>query len=86
MEPKKAAPVIEKLDKDLVVELFRQLPQKQVTSILENMSADKSVAISEYYGRVRSAREYDILKEMNQSLRKEFDDCKGMPKDAPAGE
>ncbi len=80
MEPKKAAPVIEKLDKDLVVELFKNMPQKQVTAILEVMSPDKSVMISEYYGRVRSAREYDVLKEMNQSLRKEFDDCKGMPK------
>ena len=82
MEPKKAAPVIEKLDKDLVVELFKQMPQKQVTAILETMSPDKSVTVSEYYGRVRSAREYDLLKEMNQSLRKEFDDCKGMPKTA----
>ena len=80
MEPKKAAPVMEKLDKDLVVEMFKQLPQKQVTAILETMSADKSVALSEYYGRIRSAKEYDILKEMNASLRKEFDDCKGMPK------
>jgi flagellar motility protein MotE (MotC chaperone) len=79
MEPKKAAPVFEKLDKDLVVELFKKLPQKQVTAILETMSPDKSVQLSEYYGRVRSAREYDVLKEMNQSLRKEFDDCKGMP-------
>jgi flagellar motility protein MotE (MotC chaperone) len=82
MEPKKAAPVMEKLDKDLVVELFKAMPQKQVTAILEAMNPDKSVTISEYYGRVRSAREYDILKEMNQSLRKEFDDCKGMPKAA----
>jgi len=80
MEPKKAAPVLEKLDKDLVVELFKALPQKQVTAILEVMAPDKSVMISEYYGRVRSAREYDVLKEMNQSLRKEFDDCKGMAK------
>ncbi len=80
MEPKKAAPVLEKLDKDLVVELFKALPQKQVTAILEVMTPDKSVMISEYYGRVRSTREYDVLKEMNQSLRKEFDDCKGMGK------
>lgn len=79
MEPKKAAPVIEKLDKDLVVELFKAMPQKQVTAILENMNPDKSVAVSEYYGRVRSAREYDLLKEMNQSLLKEFEDCRGMP-------
>jgi len=80
MEPKKAAPVLEKMDKDLVVELFKALPQKQVTAILEVMTPDKSVLISEYYGRVRSTREYDVLKEMNQSLRKEFDDCKGMGK------
>lgn len=79
MEPKKAAPVFEKLDKDLVVELFKQLPQKQVTLILEGMAADKSVFLSEYYGRVRSAKEYDLLKEMNTSLRKEFEDCKGLP-------
>lgn len=82
MEPKKAAPVMEKLDKDLVVELFKNMPQKQVTAILEVMSPDKSVMISEYYGRVRSAREYDVLKEMNQSLRREFDECKGLPKTA----
>jgi flagellar motility protein MotE (MotC chaperone) len=79
MEPKKAAPVFEKLDRDLVVELFKQLPQKQITAILEAMPPDRSVALSEYFGRVRSAKEYDLLKEMNQSLRKEFDDCKGMP-------
>jgi flagellar motility protein MotE (MotC chaperone) len=79
MEPKKAGPIFEKLDRDLVVELFKQLPQKQVTAILEAMSPDRSVALSEYYGRVRSAREYDLLKEMNESLRKEFDECRGMP-------
>lgn len=86
MEPKKAAPVFEKLDKDLVVELFKQLPQKQVTLVLEGMSADKSVSLSEYYGRVRSAKEYDLLKEMNTSLRSEFDQCKGMPSDDRAPE
>lgn len=82
MEPKKAAPVLEKLDKDLVVELFKQIPQKQITAVLEAMTPEKSVEISEYYGRVRSTREYDMLKEMNSSLRKEFDDCKGLPKSA----
>jgi len=79
MEPKKAAPIFEKLDRDLVVELFKQLPQKQVTAVLEAMTPERSVTLSEYYGRVRSAREYDLLKEMNQSLLKEFDDCRGMP-------
>ena len=86
MEPKKAAPLFEKLDRDLVVELFKQLPQKQVTLILEGMNPERSVFLSEYYGRVRSAREYDLLKEMNQSLRKEFDDCKGMPTSAVTAE
>lgn len=81
MEPKKAAPVIEKLDKDLVVALFKRLKQKQVTTILEFMNPEKSVQLSEYYGRVRSGREYDLLREMNVSLRKEFAECKGMPQD-----
>lgn len=81
MEPKKASPVIEKMDEDLVVALFKRLRQKQVTLILETMSADKSVKLSEYFGRVRSGKEYDLLKEMNSSLRKEFSDCKGLPKE-----
>jgi flagellar motility protein MotE (MotC chaperone) len=79
MEPKKAAPAFEKLDKDLTVALFKKLKQKQVTTILENMNPEKSVEITEYFARVKSAREYDILKELNESLRKEFQDCKGMP-------
>jgi flagellar motility protein MotE (MotC chaperone) len=79
MEPKKAAPAFEKLDKDLAVALFKKLKQKQVTTILENMNPEKSVEITEYFARVKSAKEYDILKELNESLRKEFQDCKGMP-------
>ncbi len=54
--------------------------------ILEKMSADKSVAITEYYGRVKSMREYDLLKEMNASLKQEFADCKGLPKAAAVTE
>lgn len=79
MEPKKAAPQFEKLDKDLTVALFKKLKQKQVTTILESMNPDKSVELTEYFARVKSAREYDILKELNDSLKKEFQDCKGMP-------
>jgi flagellar motility protein MotE (MotC chaperone) len=79
MEPKKAAPAFEKLDKDLTVALFKKLKQKQITTILENMNPEKSVEITEYFARVKSAKEYDILKELNESLRKEFQDCKGMP-------
>jgi flagellar motility protein MotE (MotC chaperone) len=81
MEPKKAAPVFEKMDEDLVVSLFKRLRQKQVTLILETMSSEKSVKLSEYFGRVRSGKEYDLLKEMNSSLRQEFADCKGMPRE-----
>ncbi len=77
MEPKKAAPVFEKLDRDLVVELFKIMSQKQVRLILEGMPADKSVQLTEYYGRVRSMREYDMLREVNQSLLTEFAECKG---------
>lgn len=79
MEAKKAAPVFEKLDKDLVVSLFNRIPQKQTTQILSLMQADKSVELSEYYGRIRSAKEYELLKEINTTLRKEFEECKGMP-------
>ena len=79
MDPKKAAPQFEKLDKDLTVQLFKRLKQKQVTTILEMMTPDKGVEMTEYFGRVKSAREYDVLKELNASLRKEFQDCKGMP-------
>lgn len=86
MEPKKAAPAFEKLDKDLTVALFKKLKQKQVTTILESMSPEKSVELTEYFARVKSAREYDILKELNESLRKEFQDCKGMAPIASASD
>lgn len=78
MEPKKAAPVIEQMDKDMAVELFKRLNQKQVTKILEVMSPEKSVKLSEYYARIRSGKEYDVIKELNKSLTDEFNECKGM--------
>ncbi len=79
MEPKKAAPVFETLDKDLIVALIKKLKQKLVTQIIEAMNPDQSKAITEYFGRVGSAREYDILKEMNVSLQQAFQDCKKEP-------
>lgn len=84
MEPKKAGPLIEKMDKDLVVTLFQKLKKKQVTAILENMNPQKSVELTEYFGRVGSAREYELLKEMNVSLREAFGECKGLSSGAPA--
>ena len=79
MDPKKAATAFEKLDKDLTVALFKKLKQKQVTTILETMNPEKSVELTEYFARVKSAKEYDLLKELNESLKKEFQDCKGLP-------
>ncbi|MFK7827392.1 MAG: MotE family protein [Oligoflexales bacterium] len=79
MEPKKAAPVFEAMDKDLVIAIFKKMKKKQVTKVLESMQTDKSVMISEYFGRVGSAREYDLLKEMNRSLQMAFNDCKELP-------
>lgn len=76
MPPKKLAPIMEKIDKDLVVSLFKKFPQKQVMEILSAMSPDKSAQLTEYYGRVNSAKEYQLLKELNDSLNKEFNICK----------
>lgn len=76
MEPKKAASIMEQLDKDLTISLFKKLNKKQVTKILESMAPDKSTMLTEYFGRVGSAREYNLLKELNVSLKDEFKDCK----------
>ena len=78
MEPKKTAPIFEKMDKDLVVALFKRLKQKQITTVIEFMKPEKSVELTEYFGRIRSSKEFDLLREMNVSLRKEFADCRGM--------
>ncbi len=77
MEPKKAAQVFEAMDRDLVVALFIELPEKQTMKILELMTPEKSTQLSEYFGRVRSGKEYELLKEINTSLVKEFAVCKG---------
>lgn len=76
MEAKKAAAVFEKMDRDLVVQLFKSLPEKQIMNILGLMKPDKSVELTEYFSRIKSGKEYDILKEMNVSLQKEFAQCK----------
>lgn len=83
MEAKKAAAVFEKLDKDLAVSLFNRFPQKQTTQILALMNPDRSVELSEYYGRIKSAKEYELLKEINVALRGQFEECKGLPKNVP---
>jgi flagellar motility protein MotE (MotC chaperone) len=79
MRPKEAAPVFERMDRDLVVELFNRIPQKQTMNILAKMTPEKSVELSEYFGRIRSAKEYELLKEINTSLLEEFEECKRQP-------
>jgi flagellar motility protein MotE (MotC chaperone) len=64
MEPRKAAPLIEAMDRDLVVALFKRLPARNVTRVLENVSAKKATELMEYYTRIRSGREYELLKEL----------------------
>ena len=82
MTPKKAAPIFEQMDKDLVVALFKRIPKKQTMNILALMPPDKSVELSEYFGRIRSGKEYEMLQQINDSLKREFQECKGLPKEA----
>jgi len=83
MTPKKAAPVFEQMDKDLVVALFKRIGVKQTMTILSLMPPEKSVELTEYFGRIRSGKEYEMLKQINSSLKKEFQDCKGLPEGTP---
>ena len=76
MTPKKAAPIMENLDRDLIVQLFQKFPKKQTMNILSLMNPTKAAEISEYYGRLNSIKEYDMLKEVNESLSDQFEKCK----------
>ncbi|MBP9708474.1 MAG: hypothetical protein KBD78_12590 [Oligoflexales bacterium] len=78
MEPKKASPVLAEMDKDLVVALFKAIPEKQVTKFLEGMPPEKAGELSEYFGRLKSGKEYELLKEVNQTLVDEFKVCQGL--------
>lgn len=64
MEPKKAASVIEGMDRDLVMQLLRKLPPRQVTRLLEAVNPKKATEFLEYYTRIRSAREYELFREL----------------------
>ena len=78
MEARKAAPVIEGMDRDLVLHLFRKLPPRQVTKILESVNPKKATELMEYYTRIRSGREFDLMREMGlcQSSEKDDDETK----------
>jgi len=64
MEARKAAPVLEGMDRDLVLELFKRLKPKTVTKFLEAMKPKKATEYMEYYSRIRSGREYELLRDM----------------------
>jgi flagellar motility protein MotE (MotC chaperone) len=64
MEAKKASAVLESMDRDLVIQIMRKLPPKQTTKILENLNPRKASEYMEYYTRIKSGREFELLKEL----------------------
>ncbi|WP_397599457.1 MotE family protein [Silvanigrella sp.] len=64
MEPRKVAPVMDTMDRDLVIALLSRLPARQVTKLLENSSPAKATQFLEYYTRIRSGREFEMLREL----------------------
>jgi flagellar motility protein MotE (MotC chaperone) len=64
MEPKKVAPLMDSMDRDLVIVLLSKLPARQVTKVLENSTPAKATQFLEYYTRIRSGREFEMLKEL----------------------
>jgi flagellar motility protein MotE (MotC chaperone) len=74
MEPKKAAPVLESMDRDLVVQLFKKLKPKTVTKFLESMRPAKATEYMEYYTKIRSGREFELLRDLKMCEGAEFAD------------
>ena len=64
MEPRKAAPIFETMDRDLVLLILKKLPKRTATKLFENMSPAKSTQYLEYYTRIRSGREFEMLKDL----------------------
>ncbi len=64
MEPKKAAKVIESMDKDIIVQLYGRVPLKQMTKIFENMTPQKVTEFMEYHTRQKTKVFHPILKEL----------------------
>ncbi|BBH52756.1 MotE family protein [Fluviispira sanaruensis] len=64
MEPRKVAPVMDTMDRDLVIALLSRLPARQVTKLLENSTPAKATQFLEYYTRIRSGREFEMLREL----------------------
>jgi flagellar motility protein MotE (MotC chaperone) len=64
MEPRAVAPILESMDRDLVMALLTKLPQRQVTKILQSMAPPKATQLLEYFTHIRSGREFEMLKDM----------------------
>ncbi len=80
MDPKKVAFLMENMDRDLVIVLLSKLPQRQVTKILESMLPAKATQYLEYYTRIRSGREFEMLKDLGVcSPRSSNEDKNGKP-------
>ena len=75
MPAKKAAVIFSNMNMDLVVALFKELPQKQVSSILSEMSSEKSKEVTEYFSRIDSLKEYSVIKNLKQAIENEFEGC-----------
>lgn len=74
MEPRKAAPVLESMDRDLVVQLFKKLKPKTVTKFLEAMRPAKATEYMEYYTKIRSGREFELLRDLKMCQGSDFAD------------
>ncbi len=74
MEPKKAAPVFEQMDRDLVLQLFQRLKPKTVTKLLESMDPAKATEYMEYYTKIRSGREFELLRDLKMCEGADFVD------------
>ena len=89
MEPQKAAPLLESMDRDLVMQLLKQLPPRQVTKLLESVNPKKATEFLEYYTRIRSGREYELLREMGlcaSGNEGEFDEKPNDAQGQPSGQ
>ena len=64
MEPRKVAPIMDTMDRDLVIVLLSRLPPRQVTKLLENSTPAKATQFLEYFTRIRSGREFEMLREL----------------------
>ena len=64
MESKKAAKVLESMDKDIIVQLYGRVPLKQMTKIFENMTPQKVTEFMEYHTRQKTKVFHPMLQQL----------------------